>query len=173
MTIEQLELMLFYFYNDRKWYKYPDDINSYFKNENFTKPELQAMVQKLVKDGYLIEEEIERTTVSYQKQEKKKVHGWYISYDGVFLIDTLPKKYKGKPYKYLKDVEAKKKRREVMESFPKVYWWAIAIATGLIGFFGTILRDRLLKPDQSQTITVPKEIFSHKTKWNVTIDTVK
>jgi len=174
MTIEQLEMMLFYFYNDRDWYKYPDDINKHFADQKFTKPELQAMVQKLVKDGYLIEEDIKRTTtVQYEKREQSVIHGWYISYDGIFLIDTLPTKYKGKPYKYLEKIEAKKKKEALMESWPKVYWWAVAILTGLLGFFGTILKDKLLKQNQQQTITIPKEILSHKTKWSVTIDTVK
>jgi hypothetical protein len=162
MTTEQLEEMLYFFYNDRKWYKHPEDINSHFEKRGFEKPELQAMVKKLTKDGYLIEEAIREKVYDGKTglmKEVNTIHGWYISYDGIFLIDSLPEKFTGKPYQYLKDMDEKKKKRETIENLPKRFWWVIAILTFVIGFFGDIAKEAL-----KQKISQSSEKFKQSTQ---------
>jgi len=157
MSIEQLERVLYFFYDDRKWYKKFEETYHHFEQEGFTRPELLAILQKLTKDGYITEEKIIVTTTNPPMlthpqpsvKEKTEVSGWYMSYDGVFLIDTLPRKYTGRPYQYLRDIETKKKKLAARESFPKVYWWAVVLATAFLTFVVTKLSGPKKTPQQT------------------------
>lgn len=142
MDIKDLESVLLFFYENRTSYHYFNDIKQHFKESPFTDIEIQAIIQKLVKDGNVIEEEQLQTITSGGNttiKDKSKTWGWFISYDGIILIDTLPIDFVRQPYVYLTNIEKKKKRAAAIENVPKKYWWlynpiAFILAL-LIGYF--------------------------------------
>lgn len=141
MDIKDLETVLLYFYDNRDNYHYFKDFKQTFKERSLTDLEIQAAIQKLVKDGYIIEEEQPLSIKSGKDNsiQQSKTWGWYVSYDGIFLIDTLPPSFERQPYEYLTQIEKKKKRAAAIESIPKKYWWiynplAFILAL-LIGYF--------------------------------------
>ncbi|HMG84068.1 MAG TPA: hypothetical protein VK559_13595 [Ferruginibacter sp.] len=146
MDLQDLNVVLLYI-NEHREYNYFSDIKNGISNKNLADIELQLIIQKLVKDGYIIEEEQLREYRS--NKESEKMWGLHISYDGVFLIDRLPKKYKGKPYHYLKSRDTIQKRWQKIENFPKRFWWLIALATFGAGFYSDIFKERF-KSKQSQ-----------------------
>ncbi len=142
MDIKDLETVLLFFYDNRNKYHYFNDITPNFKEYSLTDLEIQAAIQKLVKDGYIIEEEHLHTVKSAKDntiKEQNKEWGWFISYDGIFLVDTLPKDLARHPYIYLTNIEKKKKRAAAIENVPKKYWWLYNpitfILALLIGYF--------------------------------------
>lgn len=53
MDIPQIESVFLYFYSKRDWYLYFEEIQNDLNHLNLKTIELQAIIQKLVKDGYL------------------------------------------------------------------------------------------------------------------------
>jgi len=183
MDIKDLETVLLHFYDNRDSYQSFDTIRQKLKEQSLSDLEIQAAIQKLVKDGYIIEEEQLHTVKSRHYKtikEEYKAWEWFISYDGIFLVDTLPPDYKRQPYFYLNETERKKKRSASIENIPKKYWWlynpiAFILAL-LIGYFmGGANNGHLNTTDQTKTQVLQSTPKKNETvnKHLPNIDTLK
>ena len=158
MDIKGLESALIFFYDNRDDYKSFDTIFQHLNSiKSFTKIEVQLIIQKLVKDGYIIEEEQE--IVHFQSPSSNtyttKIYKWFITYDGILFVEAPISKYSGKPYEYFLDNQKRKERSARIENWPKKFWWLIAIGTFVIGGFADIGKEvlrRKILPESTQLI---------------------
>jgi hypothetical protein len=141
MIVKDLEAALLYFYDNRDDYKPFNTIFNYLNTiKPFTKIEVQLIIQKLVKDGYIIEEEQE--IVHFQSASDRtyttKTFRWFITYDGILFVNAPVKEYIDRPYDYFLDNLKRKEKSARIENWPKKFWWLIAIATFFFGFISDI-----------------------------------
>ncbi|MCH5599429.1 hypothetical protein [Niabella ginsengisoli] len=88
MNIKDLETVFLFFYDNRANYHHFKDVKQNLREHSLTDLELLAGLEKLVKDGYIIEEEKLRRIISERDNTVKdeyKTWAWFISYDGIFF----------------------------------------------------------------------------------------
>src|ERR1043165_6353236 len=98
MGIQDLEATLLFFYNNRNDYaKYINIFDNLNALSPLTKIEVQLIIQKLVKDGYIIEEPHEVhhfDSETRQYTHTTKDHGYVITYDGLLFVEAPTDEYK-------------------------------------------------------------------------------
>jgi hypothetical protein len=145
MTIEDLEIALLYFNENRDSYISLHHIHELLNQTSpTTKIEALLVLEKLVRDRYIIEELQEGTSVKRKVEMPIKQYGYFITFDGIILLDTLPGEFKNRPYHYLQAIERKKKQREAAENWPKRHWMAADTIKNLTaaiigGFIGSLI----------------------------------
>ena len=129
MTIQKLDLLFRYFYDNKDKINQSllfDTIKDDFSNiaSTVSTKELLILLYKLVDDGYVTKKpSIQTDTVNGEVIKKKSKPLFYISFDGILLIESLPKGYEFEPYRYLHEIEKKRKKEETITNIPKKYWW--------------------------------------------------
>jgi hypothetical protein len=158
MKVEDLEITLLFFYDNREDYKWYKNISAYLNSvKPYTKIEVQLIIQKLVKDGYILEEiqpthHFDGKTHEYKYTDEHQ--GYFITYDGIIFVEAPTEEYKNRPYQYYLDNQKRKERAERIEKWPKRFWWLIAIITFIFGFIADIGKKwltRKILPDTNQS----------------------
>ena len=161
MNVNDLESGLLYFYNNRNDYQYHKHIYQHLNKLNIaTSIETLLILEKLKKDGYIIEEEQPSETRDAKTnvlKEESINYGYFITYDGMLFVEAAKDKYNGKPYQYALMLKAKRERSERRENWPKRNWPIVAAISFLIGTIGTPLAlkyiERKIWPDTTQSST--------------------
>jgi len=158
MDIQDLESALLFFYKNRDDYKQYINVKDNFKDSLLTKIEVGLIIQKLVKDGYILEETHEVTHFNQQHvyTHSTKDYGYFITYDGILFVEAPTEEYKNRPYQYFINNQKIKDRAERIEKWPKRYWYIIAITSFIIGGFADIVKEairRKILPES--TLSIP------------------
>jgi hypothetical protein len=171
MTVKDLDALMIFFYNNHSDFLelLLDKIHDSFDKENrFTDREMLILLYKLVDDGYVTKKNLLQTNSQAGKIiSEKNIPCFYMSFNGILLMDSLPKDYKDRPYEYLQEASRRQKKTEISMSIPKKYWWVYdplkIIISLLIGFFMSHLilqEDKEVKTKTQADQSTPKTLDS-------------
>jgi hypothetical protein len=151
MVNETLDELLSYFYNKSSDYHYFYEIKKAFeplKNDHPIK--LVTYLTKLKEDRFILED-IEKS-IGSKSGTTTEDEIYYISMEGILFYESTSKDYEGKPYQYSQELKRKKDAALMIETFPKRYWWVIAIVAWGIGLLTDFIKQRYTGETQRKSI---------------------